>query len=175
MNAERRELRNWLLSLCWMNGWVMAAAAAMAPPNEANAKRESNISLWVESTEWRKQAMKNKQFIDWFELVRQEWSWWSGRAPRQRGSGACNYERRRKAQQAKRNKFLFVGRCSWRSLIDCGAVLPPSINSLRFRHTAGQPIQFLNQFSWRWKRIDGNWLVTAPCLRKLHSILKIQL
>ena len=32
----------------------------------------------------------------------------------------------------------------------------------RFRHTAGQPIQFLNQFSWRWKRIDGNWLVTAP-------------
>ena len=37
-----------LLSLCWMNGWVMAAAAAMAPPNEANAKRESNVGLWVE-------------------------------------------------------------------------------------------------------------------------------
>jgi len=25
-----------------MNGWVMAAAAAMAPPNEANAKKQTS-------------------------------------------------------------------------------------------------------------------------------------
>ena len=51
----------------------------------------------------------------------------------------------------------------------------PSINSLRFRHTAGQPNQSNLLIQWRWIELKEDWLVTAPCLRKLHSILKIQL
>ena len=76
----------------------------------------------------------------------------------------------------KKKSLLIVGRSSWRhQQIKLMKLIFFVGLACRFRHTAGQPIQFLNQFSWRWKRIDGNWLVTAPCLRKLHSILKIQL
>ena len=64
------------------------------------------------------------------------------------------------SSNTKRNKFLFVGRCSWRSLIDCGAVLPPSINSLRFRHKSFHSINSLNFFSWRWKKRNGELLIS---------------
>ena len=148
---------------------VMAAAAAGAPPKRENKQtkpiqiKPNKESEWSEMKQSKGNSKESINLLNWFvecrsvALLNER----NGRAPRQRGSAAGNYERQRKAQQAKRNKFLFVGRCSWRSLIDCGAVLPPSINSLRFRHTAGQPNQTLQ---WNWMALNSiSWSLIGDC------------
>lgn len=71
-------------------------------------------------------------------------------------------------QQHKDKKLSFVGLIE-NEIDDCW------MSWLRAAHTAGQPNQTINEIQWRWIEFHVVWLVTAPCLRKLHSILKIQL
>ena len=72
--------------------------------------------------------------------------------------------------------FEFDGRSSWRhQQIKLMKLIFFVGLACRFRHTAGQPNQTINEIQWRWIEFHVVWLVTAPCLRKLHSILKIQL
>ena len=49
-----------LLSLCWLNGWVMGAAAPMAPPKKANAKRRKQRNS-IKQLRRKRKGMKEEK------------------------------------------------------------------------------------------------------------------
>ena len=134
-------------------------------PNRSNNGINLLMELiWLDLLKWKRAGEQLPPQRAGNEINGMKWNWLNFAACwRATLGGAGNYERQRKAQQAKRNKFLFVGRCSWRSLIDCGAVLPPSINSLRFRHNQ-QSTNFSFQFDFmalneiKWRKVLICWM-----------------